>query len=127
MTNKSQSYASDPGRISDLAQDIRNGTLSPVDLVQRYLDRITAVEPHVEAWRVVCADQALEDAAARAKYQQTWSHLLVDEFQVPAAPAPGPDAGPEPRPGEGSDVDPDPVPAPDPDPGPNATPTRSQP
>ena len=28
------------------------------------------------------------DAAARAKYQQTWSHLLVDEFQVPAAPAP---------------------------------------
>ena len=67
MTNKSQSYASDPGRISDLAQDIRNGTLSPVDLVQRYLDRITAVEPHVEAWRVVCADQALEDAAARAK------------------------------------------------------------
>ena len=67
------------------------------------------------------------DAAARAKYQQTWSHLLVDEFQVPAAPAPGPDAGPEPRPGEGSDVDPDPVPAPDPDPGPNATPTRSQP
>ena len=66
------------------------------------------------------------DAAARAKYQQTWSHLLVDEFQVPAAPSPGPDPGPEPRPGPSSVADPDSVPAPDPDPDPNASPTQAQ-
>jgi aspartyl-tRNA(Asn)/glutamyl-tRNA(Gln) amidotransferase subunit A len=67
MNDTPQSYAADPGRISDMARDIRNGVLSPVDLVQRYLDRITAVEPKVEAWRVVCSDTALEEAAHLAE------------------------------------------------------------
>jgi aspartyl-tRNA(Asn)/glutamyl-tRNA(Gln) amidotransferase subunit A len=60
------SYAADPGRISDLARDIRSGAVSPVDLAQRYLDRIAAVDPNVEAWRTVSTDSALADAADRA-------------------------------------------------------------
>ncbi|MBT5664171.1 MAG: hypothetical protein HOJ06_02435, partial [Rhodospirillaceae bacterium] len=59
-------HAADPGRISDLARDIRNGAVSPVDLAQRYLDRIAAVDPNVEAWRTVSTDSALADAADRA-------------------------------------------------------------
>ena len=59
-------HAADPGRISDLARDIRNGAVSPVDLVQRYLDRIAAVDPAVEAWREVSADAARTEAADRA-------------------------------------------------------------
>ena len=46
------------------------------------------------------------DPAARAKYQASWSHLLVDEFQAPAASShqaqaqalnPGLNPGPETR------------------------------
>ncbi len=52
----------DPGNVADLARDIRNGALSPVDLVQRYLDRIEAVDGQVEAWREVDAAGALAAA-----------------------------------------------------------------
>ena len=48
------------------------------------------------------------DAACLAKYQQTWSHLLVDEFQVPAAPAPDQIQAQSHDPGPSSDADPDP-------------------
>ncbi|NKB57525.1 MAG: amidase [Alphaproteobacteria bacterium] len=52
----------DPGRVDVLAKQIRDGALSPVELVQHYLDRIETVEPQVEAWRELCADAALEEA-----------------------------------------------------------------
>lgn len=58
-------YVQDPGRVRDLAADIRTGKLSPVALTQRYLDRIEAVDGKVEAWRVVDGDRALEIAAER--------------------------------------------------------------
>jgi aspartyl-tRNA(Asn)/glutamyl-tRNA(Gln) amidotransferase subunit A len=62
MTETPKTVA-DPGRVAALAQKIRDGELSPVDLVQRYLDRIDAVEPQVEAWRELCGDAALKEAA----------------------------------------------------------------
>ena len=55
----------DPGRVRDLAADIRSGNLSPVALTQRYLDRIEAVDDKVEAWRIVDGDRALAIAAER--------------------------------------------------------------
>lgn len=55
----------DPGRIDELARQMRDGILSSADLVRRYLDRIAAVEPQVAAWREVCAEAALTEAAAR--------------------------------------------------------------
>ncbi|PPR25431.1 MAG: Glutamyl-tRNA(Gln) amidotransferase subunit A [Alphaproteobacteria bacterium MarineAlpha10_Bin3] len=58
----------DPGSVEDLARDIRAGALSPVDLVQRYLDRIEAVDGRLEAWREVDAKGAL--AAARTLAQE---------------------------------------------------------
>ena len=61
------SYVEDPGRIRAMAAAIRAGTLSPVELVQRYLARIAAVDPHVEAWRVVDGERALKVAAEREK------------------------------------------------------------
>ena len=63
-------YVADPGRVTELARDIRDGTLSPVDLVQGYLDRIAAVDGDVEAWRELDAAGALaaaETLAAEAK------------------------------------------------------------
>ena len=52
----------DPGRVDALAQQIRDGVLSPVDLVQHCIDRIDAVEPQVEAWRELCTDTAFAEA-----------------------------------------------------------------
>ncbi len=57
-----QSYAADSGRVATLARQIENGTLRPVDLVQRYLDRMREVEPAVQAWREVDAENALTAA-----------------------------------------------------------------
>ena len=58
----------DPGRLRLLAQRIADGALSPVDLVQRYLDRIACVEPQISCWRVVDAAGAL--AAAHARHDE---------------------------------------------------------
>src|SRR3546814_12388484 len=57
-----RSYAADPGRIDTLSRQIEDGTLSPVDLVQRYLDRMREVEPAVQAWREVAGEAALAAA-----------------------------------------------------------------
>ena len=52
----------DPDRIETLMEDMRTGRLSSQALVGGCLDRIVEVEPHVEAWRVVDPDRALEQA-----------------------------------------------------------------
>ncbi len=59
---KTPDTIADPGRVDALTQQIRDGILSPVDLVQRYIDRIDAVEPRVEAWRELCLDTARAEA-----------------------------------------------------------------
>ena len=60
-------YVADPGRIADLARRIREGELSPADLVRGCLGRMKVTEPAVEAWREVCADTVLAEAEQRAK------------------------------------------------------------
>ena len=55
-------FAEDPGRVEALARDIRIGRTTSETLVGRCLERIAEVEEHVQAWRVVDADRALEDA-----------------------------------------------------------------
>ena len=60
-------YVADPGRIADLARRIREGELSPADLVRGCLDRMKVTEPAVEAWREVCADTVLAEAEQRGK------------------------------------------------------------
>jgi Asp-tRNA(Asn)/Glu-tRNA(Gln) amidotransferase A subunit family amidase len=62
---KPPAFVADPGRVGALAADIRAGRLSPVTLVQRYLDRIAEVEAHVQAWREIDATRALALAATR--------------------------------------------------------------
>ena len=66
MTDRPETVA-DPGRVAALAQEIRDGVLSPIVLVQRYADRIDAVEPKVEAWRELCIGPALAEAAVMEK------------------------------------------------------------
>ena len=55
-------FVEDPGRIESLVNDLRAGRLSSEALVTRCLERIAEVDPHVQAWCVVDADRALEDA-----------------------------------------------------------------
>jgi aspartyl-tRNA(Asn)/glutamyl-tRNA(Gln) amidotransferase subunit A len=55
----------DPGRLRDLADRIRAGNLSPVELVQRYLDRIEVVQPLAAPWREIDAERAHVVAKAR--------------------------------------------------------------
>ena len=57
-------FVEDPGHIETLVGDMRSGRLSSEALVGRCLDRIARVDEHVQAWRVVDSDRALEDARA---------------------------------------------------------------
>ena len=59
-------YVADPGRIADLAHHIREGELSPADLVRGCLDRIKVTEPAIKAWRDVCFDTVVTEAEQRA-------------------------------------------------------------
>ena len=48
--------------IARQAQMIRDGEVSPTELVQACLDRIEALDPQLNAWRVVLAERALAEA-----------------------------------------------------------------
>jgi len=61
----SKSFVEDPGRVADLASAIASGKLSPVALVERYLDRIAKVDGDVQSWRLVDGERALAMAKAR--------------------------------------------------------------
>ncbi len=68
MTKPTQSAATpvrhvqSPGSITDLAAEISTGALSPTDLVQRYLNRITETDGAVEAWISVDREGAMAEA-----------------------------------------------------------------
>ena len=66
-TTPPASYAQDPGRVRAMARQIALGTLSPVELVQRYLDRIADADPHVQCWREVDGARALALAEQRER------------------------------------------------------------
>ncbi|MBX9591161.1 MAG: amidase [Hyphomonadaceae bacterium] len=59
------SFAENPGQLRKLAAAIATKTLSPVDLMQRYLDRIAQADPHVQCWRALDAERALDTARQR--------------------------------------------------------------
>jgi len=61
------SFVEDPGRIRGLTAAIAAGRLSPVELVERYLQRIDTAEAHVAAWRVVDRERARAEAEALAQ------------------------------------------------------------
>ena len=66
MQNKEMvSFAENPGQVRELAGAIAAKTLSPVDLVRRYLDRIAQIDPQVQCWRELDAQRALEVAKQR--------------------------------------------------------------
>ena len=77
-------FAQDPGRIADLARDIAARVLSPVDLVQRYLDRIEAVEERVQGWRLVDGDRAMQLAEIRAR-EAAEGHIRGPLHGIPVA------------------------------------------
>jgi len=63
-------FAMDPGRLADMAGRIADKSLSPVDLVQGYLDRIAEIDPSVQAWRELDGERALRIARERADEAQ---------------------------------------------------------
>ena len=69
-TERDRGFALDPGRLADMAERIAGKSLSPVDLVQNYLDRIAAVDPSVQAWRELDGERALRIAHERADEAQ---------------------------------------------------------
>lgn len=56
----------DAGRLRLLSSDIATGALSPVTLMERCLERIAAINPHVQCWRAVDSERALKVAEERA-------------------------------------------------------------
>ena len=50
--------------LSDVAADVRRGSLSPVELTRAQLDRIDALDPQLHAYLHVAHDRALEQARA---------------------------------------------------------------
>jgi aspartyl-tRNA(Asn)/glutamyl-tRNA(Gln) amidotransferase subunit A len=63
-------YVQSPGGIAELAAQIRAGDITPVELVQRYLDRIAESDSAVEAWLSVDGDGALAAAQQLANEAQ---------------------------------------------------------
>ena len=63
MTTKATNFAADAGRIAELQRELRSGALTSSALVERYLARIDAVDPHVLAWRQVARESARAEAA----------------------------------------------------------------
>jgi aspartyl-tRNA(Asn)/glutamyl-tRNA(Gln) amidotransferase subunit A len=59
-------HVRDPGRLAAHAAAIARGKLSPVDLVQRCLDRIEEADGAVQCWRQVDGERALTTARERA-------------------------------------------------------------
>jgi len=53
--------------IADIAPRIKSGEVSPVELTERYLDRIQRLNPLLNAYLTVTADRARAEAAAAAK------------------------------------------------------------
>ena len=50
--------------ICELAAGLRNGEFSSVDLTQHFLARIGQLDPSLNAYRLVCAEQSLAEARA---------------------------------------------------------------
>ena len=48
--------------VADLSEKIRSREVSPVDVVEAYLDRIEALNPVLNSYITVCADEARADA-----------------------------------------------------------------
>jgi aspartyl-tRNA(Asn)/glutamyl-tRNA(Gln) amidotransferase subunit A len=67
VTATKGNFAADPGRVRELAAAIAKKALSPVALVQRYLDRIAQADPQVQCWRQLDGERALAVAAERER------------------------------------------------------------
>src|SRR5271166_1629197 len=52
---------------TEMARLVADRQVSPVELVQAHLDRITELEPTIKAFQAVRCDQALREAAALAE------------------------------------------------------------
>jgi amidase len=59
------------------AELIREGEISPRELVQVYLDRIERIEPQLNAFRVVLAERALTEAKQAARRKATQDRPLL--------------------------------------------------
>ena len=57
-----KNLVSDPGRVTEIAGAIAQGKLSPIGVMEDYLERIEKVDSEVQAWRFVDADKALAEA-----------------------------------------------------------------
>ncbi|NEO18028.1 MULTISPECIES: amidase [unclassified Moorena] len=71
----------------DQAQLIRKGEISPLELVQLYLERIEALNPQLGSYFTVASDMALADAKAKTEQlaQTTDTSKLPPFFGVPIA------------------------------------------
>src|SRR5215472_4726280 len=54
----------------EMADLVRRREISPVELIQAQLDRIEAVEPHINAFQLVRAEAALREASKLADRRQ---------------------------------------------------------
>lgn len=68
--------------IADQARLVRTGKVSPVDLVQGYLDRIQRWDGRLHSYITVCAEQAL-DKAARAEREIAAGHYRGELHGIP--------------------------------------------
>jgi amidase len=59
------------------AELIREGEISPRDLVQLYLDRIERIDPQINAFRTVLAERALTEAKQAARRKPTQDRPLL--------------------------------------------------
>jgi len=63
--------------ITELAQNIRQGKLSPVELTEHYLARIESLQTKLNAYRLVCGERALDEARTAENALRTGKDLDV--------------------------------------------------
>ncbi|MEI2417688.1 amidase [Orrella sp. JC864] len=108
------SLAFDPGSIASLSQAIGQGTLDPVQLLERCLARCDQIEPQVQAWVVLDREQARQQARQAAQALRAGQRLgplhgipvaikdVIDVAGLPTRAGSRTRAG---QPGAGADAD----------------------
>ena len=61
----SSNYVKNPGNLQNLFNQIKDKKLSPVDLINSYINRINVTQKEIEQWKSYDFEKAIETAKLR--------------------------------------------------------------
>ena len=79
----SSNFVKNPGNLQDLFNDIKDKKLSPVDLINSYINRINDTQKDIEQWKSYDFEKAIETAKIREQ-QVIDNNILGPLHGIPA-------------------------------------------